>query len=258
MKNRITITILLLLMAPLSIFSQQAFQEGEWLKFRVYYGIFNASYATLEVNNTNLNNKDVFHVIGRGKSTGLLHLFFKVDDNYETYIDKNSNLPYRFIRKIDEGGHTKDLQIDFNQELNRAYVFDRKHNENKTFTTQENVHDMLSSFYYIRNSLNDNKLVAGQEFFMNMFFDNENHNFKLKFLGREVLDTKFGKVATLKFRPYVMAGRIFKEEEALTLWITDDKNKMPIRIKAELTVGSLNADLEEFKGLKHPFLIVIK
>lgn len=258
MKNRITITILLLLMAPLSIFSQQAFQEGEWLKFRVYYGIFNASYATLEVNNTNLNNKDVFHVIGRGKSTGLLHLFFKVDDNYETYIDKNSNLPYRFIRKIDEGGHTKDLQIDFNQELNRAYVFDRKHNENKTFTTQENVHDMLSSFYYIRNSLNDNKLVAGQEFFMNMFFDNENHNFKLKFLGREILDTKFGKVATLKFRPYVMAGRIFKEEEALTLWITDDKNKMPIRIKAELTVGSLNADLEEFKGLKHPFVVLIK
>ena len=258
MKNRITITILLLLMAPLSMFSQQAFQEGEWLKFRVYYGIFNASFATLEVNNTNLNNKDVFHVIGRGKSTGLLHLFFKVDDNYETYIDKNSNLPYRFIRKIDEGGHTKDLQIDFNQELNRAYVFDRKHNENKTFTTQENVHDMLSSFYYIRNSLNDNKLVAGQEFFMNMFFDNENHNFKLKFLGREVLDTKFGKVATLKFRPYVMAGRIFKEEEALTLWVTDDKNKMPIRIKAELTVGSLNADLEEFKGLKHPFVVLIK
>ena len=80
-------------MAPLSMFSQKAFQEGEWLKFRVYYGIFNASYATLEVNNTNLNNKEVLHVVGRGKSTGLLHLFFKVDDNYETYIDKNSGLP---------------------------------------------------------------------------------------------------------------------------------------------------------------------
>jgi len=258
MKNRITVIILLLLMAPLSIFSQQAFQDGEWLKFRVYYGIFNASYATLEVSDANLNNKDVFHVIGRGKSTGLLHLFFKVDDNYETYIDKNSNLPYRFIRQIDEGGHTKDLQIDFDQKLNKAYVFNRKHNENKTFTTQENVHDMLSSFYYIRNSLNDNKLVAGQEFNMNMFFDDENHNFKLKFLGREVLNTKFGKIATLKFRPFVMTGRVFKEEEALTLWITDDKNKMPIRIKADLAVGSLNADLEEFKGLKHPFVILMK
>ncbi|HZJ35984.1 MAG TPA: DUF3108 domain-containing protein [Gillisia sp.] len=257
MKNRITTIILFMLLAPLSIFSQKAFQDGEWLKFRVYYGIFNASYATLEVSDANLNDKDVFHVIGRGKSTGLLHLFFKVDDNYETYIDKDNGLPYRFIRQIDEGGHTKDLQIDFNQELNKAYVFNRKHDENKTFTTQENVHDMLSSFYYIRNSLNDNILVSGQEFHMNMFFDNENHNFKLKFLGREVLNTKFGKIATLKFRPYVMAGRVFKEEEALTLWITDDKNKMPIKIKAELTVGSLNADLEEFKGLKHPFVILM-
>jgi hypothetical protein len=245
-------------MAPFAMFSQKAFQEGEWLKFRVYYGIFNTSSATLEVTNASLNNKDVFHVIGKGKSTGLLHLFFKVDDNYETYIDKNSSLPYRFIRKIDEGGHTKDLQIDFNQELNKAYVFDRKHNENNTFTTQKDVHDMLSSIYYIRNSLNENKLVNGQEFNMNMFFDNENHNFKLKFLGREVINTKFGKVATLKFRPYVMAGRVFKEEEALTLWLTDDKNKMPIKIKAELTVGALNADLEEFKGLKNPFVILVK
>ena len=258
MKNRITIIMLLLLMVPTSIFSQKAFQEGEWFKFRVYYGIFNASYATLEVTNANLNNKDVFHIVGRGKSTGLLHLFFKVDDNYETYIDKNSGLPYRFIRQIDEGSHTKDLQIDFDQKLNKAHVFDRKHNENNTFTTQEKVHDMLSSFYYIRNSLNENNLVAGQEFNIDMFFDKENHNFKLKFLGREVLNTKFGKVATLKFKPYVMAGRVFKEEEALTLWITDDKNKMPIRIKADLAVGSLNADLEEFKGLKHPFEILIK
>ena len=246
------------MLAPLSIFSQKAFQEGEWLKFRVYYGIFNASYATLEVNNASLNNKDVLHVVGKGKSTGLLHLFFKVDDNYETFIDKNSGLPYRFIRQIDEGGHTKDLQIDFDQKLNKAYVFNRKHNENKTYTTEDNVHDLLSSFYYIRNDLNTSKLVNGQEIHLNMFFDDENHNFKLKFLGREVLNTKFGKIATLKFRPYVMAGRVFKEKESLTLWITDDKNKMPIRIKAELTVGALNADLEEFKGLKHPFEILIK
>ena len=245
------------MLAPLSIFSQKAFQEGEWLKFRVYYGIFNASYATLEVMDANLNNKDVFHVVGKGKSTGLLHLFFKVDDNYETFIDKKNGLPYRFIRQIDEGGHTKDLQIDFNQKLNEAHVFNRKHNENKTYSTQDDVHDLLSSFYYIRNDLNTNKIVNGQEFNMNMFFDDENHNFKLKFLGREVLNTKFGKIATLKFRPYVMAGRVFKEKESLTLWITDDKNKMPVRIKADLKVGSLNADLEEFKGLKHPFVILM-
>ncbi len=92
---------------------------------------------------------------------------------------------------------------------------------------------------------------------VDMFFDNENFGFKLKYLGEEIIKTKFGKIETLKFRPYVMAGRVFKEEESLTLWVTKDKNKVPLRIKADLTIGSLRADLEAFKGLKHPFKIVV-
>ncbi len=59
------------------------------------------------------------------------------------------------------------------------------------------------------------------------------------------------------FRPYVMAGRVFKEEESLTLWVSADKNKIPLRIKADLAVGSLRADLVQFKGLKHSFPIEI-
>jgi hypothetical protein len=90
-----------------------------------------------------------------------------------------------------------------------------------------------------------------------MFFDKENYGFKLKYLGEESIDTDFGEIETLKFRPYVMAGRVFKEEESLTLWVSKDKNKVPLRIKADLAVGSLRADLEAFKGLKHPFKIVV-
>ena len=88
-----------------------------------------------------------------------------------------------------------------------------------------------------------------------MFFDEENYKFKLKFLGKETINTTFGKIKTLKFRPYVMAGRVFKEEESLTLWVSDDDNKIPLRIKADLAVGSLRADLEVFKGLKHSFKV---
>ena len=92
---------------------------------------------------------------------------------------------------------------------------------------------------------------------MNMFFDDESYKFKLKFLGREELNTEFGKVPTLKFRPYVQAGRVFKEKESLTVWVTDDGNKMPVLIKADLAVGSLKASLVQFKGLRHSFRIVV-
>lgn len=257
MINRVTLTALIFLLLPLSMFSQQAFGHGEWFKFRIHYGVINAGFSTIEVNETSLNNKTVYHVVGKGKSTGMLHLVFKVDDNYETFIDKENGLPHRFIRQIDEGGYTKDLQIDFNQKLNKAFVIDKKHKENHTFTTPDNVHDMLSAFYYLRNDLNEKPLLPGQEYSLNMFYDTENHEFKLKFLGKEVIKTKFGKIATLKFRPYVLAGRVFEEKESLTFWVSDDANKMPVKIKANLAVGSLDASLDEFKGLKHPLKIIM-
>jgi hypothetical protein len=78
----------------------------------------------------------------------------------------------------------------------------------------------------------------------------------LLFLGKEIVKTKFGKVKSLKFRPMVQTGRVFKKQESLTIWISDDENKIPLLIKADLAVGSLRADLDQFKGLAHPFNII--
>ena len=256
MKKIVTVVLLLFSFAA-SAQSHQAFEDGEWFRFRIHYGIFNASFATLEVRESNFRNKPVFHVVGKGKSTGALHWFFKVDDNYESYFDKYSGAPYRFIRQIDEGGHTRDIQIDFDHQDNEALVFNRKRDTKQTYPIERNVHDMLSAFYYLRNNLDVEGLEVGDVMNLNMFFDDENFEFRLKFLGREVLDSKIGKIATLKFRPYVMAGRVFEEKESLTLWVSDDKNRMPVKIKANLAVGSLDADIDAFKGLKHPLRIIM-
>ena len=111
---------------------------------------------------------------------------------------------------------------------------------------------MLSSFYYLRNQKIDT-LKIGEEISIDMFLDSQIYPFKLRFLGKETLKTKVGKVKTLKFRPLVQAGRIFKAQESVTLWITDDANKIPIKLSADLSVGSLRAELEAYKGLANPF-----
>jgi hypothetical protein len=238
--------------------NQLAFEDGEWFKFRIHYGIFNASYAEMKVTKARLKGKPVYHIKGKGKSTGLLHLFFEVDDKYETYIDRETVKPYRFIRDIDEGGHTKNIQIDFDHEAGTALVHDKKHKEKTTVKIQPSTQDMMSAFYHLRNMVDIETLKLGDEFTLPMFFDKENFDFKLKYLGEEVVKTKFGKVAALKFRPYVQSGRVFEEEESLTVWISKDENKMPLKIKAKLAVGSLTADLDAFKGLKHSFQIIAK
>ena len=255
--KRILFNILILLSFCVSAQQQQAYGDGEWFKFRIHYGLVTGGYATLEVDQTTLNGKDVYHITGKGSTTGLTRLFFRVDDDYQTYIDVDRDIPYRFIRKIDEGGHTKDIQIDFNHDTNQAVVFNRKHNETQTLSFPTNAQDMVSAFYYLRNRLDVRNLQVGDVTQMDMFFDKENYKFQLKYLGRETLRTKFGKVECLMFRPYVMAGRVFKEEESLTVWVSNDDNLIPIRIKASLAVGSLKADLIEYKGLKHSFKIKV-
>jgi hypothetical protein len=254
------IIILVLVSASLGFSSQKerAFDTGEWFKFRIHYGLINAGYATLEVQEAVRNNKKVYHAIGKGYTTGMSRFFFKVDDNYESYFDKETGNPYQFVRKIDEGGYTKNQEGFFNQSTNRVLVKDYKHKSENTFLIPENTQDIMSTFYYLRNYPSIDKLKVGESVSVDMFFDNETTKFKLKFIGTEDLETKFGVVPTMIFRPLVQSGRVFKEKESLTVWISDDDNKIPVRIQASLAVGSIKADLDAFKGLKYSFKVKVK
>ena len=238
--------------------SNKAFKAGEWLKFRVHYGFLNASYATLHLTTDNLNGRKVYHVVGRGKTTGFASLFFKVDDTYESYFDIEDGRPYRFIRKIDEGGYTRDMEIDFDHDNDIAVLKDNKSNKKFNFTIQDSIQDLVSAFYFLRKNFEAEDLVEGEAIDLQMLYDDDGiFKFRLKYLGKEIIKTKYGKVECLKFRPYVQSGRVFKEQESLSLWVSNDMNKIPVRIKADLAVGSIKADLDGFNGLRNPFKIIM-
>ncbi len=235
-----------------------AFSVGEWLKFRMHYGFLNASYATLQVNSATINEKPVYHVVGHGETTGVASWFFKVDDTYESYFDKNDGKPYRFVRKINEGGYTKDVEINFDYKESKAELNDRKNKKKLNFTLQDNIQDLISAFYFLRNNYKTEDLEVGKSITLKMLYDDDGvFNFKLKYLGKEIVNTKYGKVECLKFRPLVQSGRVFKEQESLSLWVSNDENRIPIRIKADLAVGAIKADIDGYNGLKHQFKIIM-
>ena len=236
-----------------------SFQAGEWLKFKLSYsGWMKAGNATLEISENTYKDKPVYKVVGKGWTTGAVKWFFNVEDHYESHFDKETGQPYKFVRNINEGGYTKNRIVDFDHVQNKALINDLKEHTNSTVDIEKNIQDLVSAYYYLRNNYNTETIQKGSVVELNIFFDSETFLFKLKYLGRETIQTKFGKIKCIKFRPYVMAGRVFKEEESLTLWVTADKNKVPMKIKADLRVGSLRADLEALKGLKHPFEIQLK
>lgn len=252
MKKLILIFVLLLSLS-FDTPQEDAYTTGEWFKLRIHYGFVNAGYATLEVKDASLNSKKTHHIIGKGYTVGMSRFFFKVDDLYETYIDKETRNPYQFVRKINEGGYTKNQEGFINQNANKVTVKDYKNKTEKTFSIPKNTQDILSTFYYLRNHPNIDKLNVGESIAIDMFFDDETTKFRLKFIGRENINTKFGVVPAMIFRPLVQSGRVFKEQESVTVWISDDDNKLPLRVKASLAVGSIKADLDAYKGLKGAF-----
>ncbi|PWL40098.1 DUF3108 domain-containing protein [Flagellimonas aquimarina] len=259
MKKILIIFSFLLVMPLTAQKKHSAFKSGEWLKFRIHYGFLNASYATLNLSTDKIDSIPVYHVVGRGKTTGFASIFFKVDDTYESYFGRNDGKPYRFIRKINEGGYTKDIEIDFYYDQEKAILKDNKNGKEFDIPVHDEVQDLLSASYYFRNRYGLEEFEIGQSLDMDMLFDDDGvYKFKLKFLGKEVIRTKFGKVECLKFRPVVQSGRVFKEKESLTLWVSNDLNKIPVRIKADLAVGSLKADLDGYNGLRNQFKIIMR
>jgi len=246
--------LLFFLFIVIHSFSQEAFKAEEHLKYKLSYSnFFTAGYATMDIKKEKHKNKDVFHVVGKGKTTGLINWFFKVVDNYETFIYKDTALPYRFIREINEGGYTKNKEIFFNQKDKKATVLNKKENTNKVYSLTKPVQDILSALYYMRNK-DITTFKKGDEIIVPIFIDEEIMEMKLRFLGRETIDTKFGSIKTAKFMPLVASGRVFKEQESVTIWVSDDYNKIPLRIKASLAVGSLRADIYNFKNLQNPIV----
>jgi hypothetical protein len=246
------IVLLYITLITITVSAQDAFKQGEKLKYRLSYSKFlGAGNATMEIKKTTKNGTSALHVVGKGKTTGVISWFFKVRDTYETYFFKENNLaPYRFKRDINEGGYTKNKEIYFDQDEGSALVLNYKKDTRKTYATNGRVQDLLSSLYYMRNK-DISDFTAGEEIVLDVFFDEEVMKMKLRFLGRETIKTKFGKIKAAKFMPLVQAGRVFKEKESVTVWVSDDENKIPLQIKASLAVGSLRADLSEYKGLKH-------
>ena len=228
----------------------QNYKDGEFLQYRIHYGLLNAGFATLEVKNTTYEGKPHFHVIGEGSSSGAVRAFYKVDDRYESYIDQATNKPSKFVRKISEGGYDRDQVFTFDHDKKIVKINDRLRQKVTYKDFEGSVQDLLSAFYYLRN-YNTDKLKNGDFINVDILMADETYKFRLKILGRETMNTKFGNIKVIKIRPYVQSGRIFKESESVTMWVTDDKNHVPIQIKAELTVGSLKADLHSYKNTKY-------
>jgi hypothetical protein len=233
--------------AELRVHPNKAFVAGEILKYRIHYGIIDAGVAQIEVKKDlhTLSNRKTFHVVGTGRTKGAFDWFFKVRDRYESYIDTASLVPWAFVRRVNEGGYIINQNVTFNHYENTAT------SEKGTIHVPEGVQDLVSAYYYARNVDMENAKV-GDLFPINAYLDDEVFPMNLKFIGIEKIKIKLGTFECLKFRPMLQEGRVFKEEEDMTIWVSNDSNRLVVRAEANILVGSIKMDLKDYSGLAHP------
>jgi len=232
---------------PLS--SKLAFQPGEKLTYLLHYGILNAGLAELKVTKSNKQfegRKVAYNMVGKGWTTGATDWFFKVNDHYETYMDGEELESLQFIRRVNEGGFIINQDYYFDTDSNKVMTQD-----NLKYDVPSGVQDMLSTFYYARN-IDFSKAKVNDIFIIPAFVDNKVEYIRIIYKGKESIKTKSGKYKCIKFNPLVLEGRIFKDDEDVSVWITDDDNKIPILIQSKVIVGSIKAELIKYEGLAHP------
>jgi Protein of unknown function (DUF3108) len=230
-----------------------AFQPGELLEYRVHYGSVTAGTAKLEVKKdpVMVKGRPCYHMVGQGISSKSFSLFFKVNDRYETFMDQESLMSWKFKRRIEEGSFHHYAEVEFDQEKHKAFERTAGQNHTVTYDVPAYIQDVVSAFYFARTQDYTHAKPGDLTRFQN-FIDHKVHDLDVAFLGREVIDVGGIKYRTVKLKPLVREGGIFQHEGDLYLWISDDANRIPVRVESGLVIGSVQVDLAKASNLRHP------
>ncbi|MCU0395751.1 MAG: DUF3108 domain-containing protein [Chitinophagaceae bacterium] len=227
----------------------RSFQHGELVKFHVYYTLaglwVHAGNVSFSVKQEMLNNKPVYHIVGDGSTLSSYDWIYRVRDRYESYLDTLTLLPQKFIRNVDEGGYRIYENVSFYHDKGTAVT------NNGVFQIPACVQDVLSEVYMARN-IDFNSAKIGDLIPFDLFLDNKVYNMYIRYMGREIIRTRYGKFRCIKFKPLLLKGSIFEGGEKMTVWVSDDANRLPVRIESPITVGSIKVDMMGYYNLRHP------
>ena len=228
-----------------------SFDTGEIIEYKVHYGFMNAAEALMVIDDElhTVNGRPCYKIDVYGKSTGMFDLFLRIRDNWGTYLDTASIIPQKSYRKIEEGKYRKHEVVDFYHMQERVEVNNFKKGEWKPvehYEIDRYTQDMVSGYYFLR-TVDFDQLEIGEVIEMKGFFDDETYDFEIRFLGREEVKTKLGKIRSLVLSPIMPENSLFDGENSIQVWISDDANKVPLKVKAEMFVGAVEIDILSYQ-----------
>ncbi|MFT4203291.1 MAG: DUF3108 domain-containing protein [Chitinophagaceae bacterium] len=229
--------------------TNNSFAVGESITYSIFYSVvgvyFNAGTANFKTTGEKFADADVYHTVGTGWTNAKYDWIFKVRDRYESYYDKQSMLPVKFIRNVNEGKYKRSQTALFDHAKGTVLT-----EENKQISVPKCSFDIISALFNVR-SLDFDKIAVNTKIVFDMYLAGEVYHMYLRYLGKENVETKLGTFKAIKVKPLLLKGNVFKGGEKMTAWISDDDNHIPVRIESDLSVGSIKVDLMQYSNLRN-------
>lgn len=225
---------------------------GEKLKYRVHYGFITAGEAVMSLTDKYyfVNKKICYRAEISGTSSGAFDRIVRIRNVWGSYFDTANFLPQKSFRSIAENRYRKREEIYFDYQNQKASLrVEEKEPEEIPFSP--GIQDMVSGYYYLR-LLDFDGLAKGDTIKMKGIFENKTYDFNILYLGKASVKTRFGKTGAFLISPVMPDNSLFKGKHPIKMWVSDDKNRIPLKIEAELLLGSVDLDIVEYASLKHP------
>lgn len=259
MKRLLILALLVVAMQPLRA---QMYVDGEVLNFRMSYKAklfpnIEVANVTIATKDTLLDGRAVHKVYGHGATENMYHWILPVDDTYLVWADTQTKRTVRFDSNLHEGSYTFWSTYHFDHdkgEVHTRWQSRQRPIKEKTLRIGSEGMDPVSLYFNLR-ALDPEQVQEGWTKELEMVLEDTVRYIKLSYEGREVKKIKrLGKFRTLKFKCNIAtsSGFAFNDGTEFELWISDDRNKLPLYIKSPIRVGSVCAYLSSFEGLKYP------
>ena len=233
--------------------TNDAFEVGERLTFNIDYGFITAGQATMSIPDYKyIGDHATQEIRIEARSGSTFDWVFKVRDRYETFLDYQGLFPWRFEQHVREGSYSKDYAADFDPIALKASTSD-----GHTFATPQYVQDIVSAFYYIR-TLDLTRAHRGDVIHLQNFFDGQTHPLDVRILGHQRIEVPVGTFECCVLEPMVVAGGLFKNEGSIHIWVTDDEDHIPVQMSSKILIGSIDAKLVKYEGIRSPLTSKVK
>jgi len=241
------------------------FRAGEELEYKVSYNWefvwINAGKVVFKIDSLMYGDRPAYHFKSFGRTLTSYDLFFKVRDNFQSVADAETFQPYWFKRKTREGGYQVNNKYNFDYSASR--ILSETENSKGVFRKdtlgiEGFVLDIQTAVYYAR-TLDFDSMQTGDSIPFRMIIDGMIYDLHGEYLGRETIENYDGNIYRChKFSATMVKGTIFSKNQSLYVWVSDDKNHIPILVEASIIVGSVKAYFEGGKNIFHPMNSLIR